>query len=94
MIGREHLHLSSGWSLFPSVLPHQLDGVGLDVRHTELSHLEHGAEDGALESTAAGHGLVSVEGGAGGLGEDLLNQLLDGRDTSAAPDNLNTENIL
>ena len=63
---REDLHLSSGLTL-AGVLPDQLDGVGLDVRHTELSHLEDRREDGALQSAASGHGLVSVQSSARSL---------------------------
>ena len=39
MVGGEDLHLSCGGSLAPGVVPHQLDGVGLDVSHRKLSHL-------------------------------------------------------
>ena len=88
---REDLHLSSGLAL-PGVLPDQLDGVGLDVRHAELPHFEDRGEDGALEGAASGHGLVSVQGGARNLPEHRLDHRLDGGDASAASHDLNTAN--
>ena len=88
---REDLHLSSSLAL-PGVLPDQLDGVGLDVRHAELSHLEDRREDGALQGAASGHGLVSVQSGAGSLPEHGLDHRLDGGDTRAASNDLNTAN--
>ena len=88
---REDLHLSSGLAL-PGVLPDQLDGVGLDVRHAELSHLEDRREDGALQGAASGHGLVSVQSGAGSLPEHGLDHRLDGGDTGAASHDLHTVN--
>ena len=81
----EDLHLSG-------VLPDQLDGVGLDVRHAELSHLEDRREDGALQGAASGHGLVGVESGARPLPEHSLDHRLDGGDTGAASHDLNTAN--
>ena len=40
MVGGEDLHLARGGPLAPGVVPHQLDGVGLDVGHREFSHLQ------------------------------------------------------
>ena len=37
---RKDFHLAGGLTL-PGVLPDELDGVGLDVRHTELSHFKN-----------------------------------------------------
>ena len=53
------------------IIPQKFDTIGLHVLHAELPHLEGGADHGALEGTAAGHGLVLVESGGGGLGEHL-----------------------
>ena len=88
---REDLHLSSSLAL-PGVLPDQLDGVGLDVRHAELAHLEDRREDGALQGAASGHGLVSVQSGARCLPEHGLDHRLDGGDTGAASHYLHTGN--
>ena len=93
VVDREDLHLPLGLALATGVVPHQLDGVGLDVRDGELPHLEHRREDGALEGAAPGHGLVSIECGGGLLGEHLLYHGLDGGDTRAAPDNLNANKV-
>ena len=92
VVDRENLHLPGGLALAAGVVPHKLDGVGLDVGDGELTDLEHGGEDGALEGAASGHRLVGIEGGGGLLGKHLLDQSLDGGDPGAAPDNLNAVN--
>ena len=88
---REDLHLSHGSLALSGVLPDQLDGIWLDIRHRELSHFEHRREDGALEGAASRHGLVSIESRARNLPEHGLYQGLDGRQTGAASHYLNTE---
>ena len=92
MILREHLHLPGGPALARRVLPDQLNGVRLDVRHGELPHLEHGREDGALKCAPARHRLVSVERGARLLPEHTLDDRLDSGDTSTSANYFNTEN--
>jgi len=92
MILGEDLHLACGLSLSRGVLPDQLDGVGLDVRHGELAHLEHGRQDRALQRAASRHRLVRVERGAGLLAEHALDDGFDGGDTSASSNYFNTEN--
>ena len=62
-------------------LPFELDRVGLDVSHTEVTDLERGREHGTLEGTPSGDGLVQIQCGTQLSLEDVCDDLFDGRDT-------------
>ena len=74
--------------------PLEVDGVRLDVCHRELPDLECRRENGALESAAATHGLVGVQGRVGRLAENLLDESLDGGHAGTAANNLNRVNVI
>lgn len=76
------------------LLPAKLNGVADDVLDGEVANAEDGGENGAAEGRATGEGLIGVEGVRQRLAEELLDALLESRDTGTTTDNLDDVDVL
>lgn len=76
------------------LLPGELDGVAQNVVDREVTDTEHGGEDGAGKGTSTRNSLILVEGEGEGLAEELGDLLLEGRNTGASTNKLDSIDIL
>lgn len=76
------------------LLPAKLDGVAANVLDGKVADAEDGGEDGAAKGATAGDGLVGVHGEGEGLAKEVLDALLESRDTGATADNLDNVNVV
>lgn len=77
-----------------SLLPAKLDGVADNVLDSKVTDAEGGGENGAAEGGSTSESLVSVQGEGERLAEEVLDALLEGRNTRATANNLDNIDVI